>query len=100
MPDRSIVSSNIPDLSALRQIETQLHTKVEAARIEYQFASEIYKRTLSQRYGNGDSQLTIETSISQVTKAQRKAFEKYRRALDEFNKFIIYGDLPGHPDSN
>ena len=97
--------SDISPLFTKHQIETQLHAKLEAARIEYESASEDYKRALKHcdelrrashsDGGNGnDSQPRMEPSASQSVSHQRHAFEKYRRALDEFNKFILYGDLP------
>jgi hypothetical protein len=52
-----------------RQIHAQLHTKLEVARTEY------------------------ESSL------ERNAFEKYWRALNNFVRFILYGDLAEGPFS-
>ena len=52
-----------------RQIHAQLHTKLEVARTEY------------------------ESSL------ERNAFEKYWRALNNFVRFILYGDLAERPYS-
>ncbi len=60
MPTRRVARSDIFDRTAQRQIETQLHTKLEAARTQYESTSERY------------------------------AFDKYWRALDNFNRFILY----------
>lgn len=104
----------ISTLSSKRQIETQLHTQLEASRIKYESASEAYKSALKDCddvrlthrdgngncNGNGTSQPKVGQSISEAVKAQHDAFEGYRRALDTFNKFILYGDLPEQPDSN
>jgi hypothetical protein len=107
MPAPRAAKSDISDLSTKHQIETQLHGKLETARIEYESASEDYKRALKNcdelrrtnlrdENGNG-SHPTVEPSASQAISSQRHAYEKYRRALDEFNKFILYGDLPEWP---
>ena len=106
--DRRTYNPSNPDLPTKRQIETQLHTKLEAARIEYESASESYKSALRHcdehrlthqgANGNGDLQPRVEESVSKSVKAQHDAFEAYRRALDTFNKFILYGDLPDQPD--
>lgn len=106
MQDRR--TATIPTLSTKRQIETQLHTQLEASRIKYESASEAYKSALKDcddvrlthrdgngnGNGNGTSQPKVGQSISEAVKAQHDAFEGYRRALDTFNKFILYGDLP------
>ena len=52
-----------------RQIHAQLHTKLEVARTEY------------------------ESSL------ERNAFERYWRALNNFVRFILYGDLAERPFS-
>ena len=52
-----------------RQIHTQLHTKLEVARTEY------------------------ESSL------ERNDLEKYWRALNNFVRFILYGDLAERPFS-
>lgn len=38
--------------------------------------------------------------VSKAAASQHDAFEDYRRALDTFNKFILYGELPKQPDLN
>jgi hypothetical protein len=112
MQDRR--TATVPALSSKRQIETQLHAQLEASRIKYESASEAYKSALKDcddvrlthrdgngnGNGNGTSQPKVGQSISEAVKAQHDAFEGYRRALDTFNKFILYGDLPEQPDSN
>jgi hypothetical protein len=60
MQDRRAARPDIFDRPAQRQIETELHTKLEVARTQYESTSERY------------------------------AFEKYWRALDNFNRFILY----------
>jgi hypothetical protein len=92
------------DLSSKRQIEAELHEKLEGARIEYESASEGYKRALKRcdevrltnrdGDGSGVSQAAVEQPVSQALNSQHDAFEKYRRTLDDFNKFLLYGDLP------
>jgi hypothetical protein len=108
MPDRR--TATIPTLSTKRQIETQLHAQLEAARIKYESASEGYKGALKDcddvrltnrdGNGNGASPPKVGQSVSEAVKAQHDAFEEYRLALDTFNKFILYGDLPELPDSH
>jgi hypothetical protein len=106
MPEqRNADQATTTSISSKRQIEAGLHEKLETARIEYESASKDYKRALkhcdearstnsSDGNGNGHSRRASEPSTSQAIATQRHAFEKYRRALDEFNKFILYGDLP------
>ena len=60
MQTRRVAAPNIFDRPAQRQIETELHQKLEAARTQYESTSERY------------------------------AFEKYWKALDNFNRFILY----------
>ena len=60
MLTRRVARPDIFDRRAQRQIETQLHTKLEAARTQYESTSERY------------------------------ALDKYWRALDNFNRFILY----------
>jgi hypothetical protein len=88
MPDRRTTA---PDFTTQRQIETHLHTKLEVARTEYDSASERHKRALEcVQDGNGN-----DDSVSQAVEDQHHAFEEYQRAVDNFNRFILYGDLPG-----
>ena len=114
MLDRRTANPNIPDFTTQRQIETQLHTQLEASRIKYESASEAYKSALKDcddvrlthrdgsgnGDGNGTSQRKVGQPVSEAIKTQHDAFEGYRRALDTFNKFILYGELPEQPDSN
>ena len=93
-------------LSTKHQIEAELHAKLEAARIEYESASEAYQEALKRcdelapirlnENGNGKPH-SARQSATEAVSDQRHAFEKYRRALDDFNKFILYGDLPVWP---
>ena len=114
MLDRRTANPNIPDFTTQRQIETQLHTKLEAARTEYESALERYQRAVkycderrlknvqdrnSNGNSNGDSQPTVELSVSQVVKPQCHALEEYGRALDRVNRFILCRDLPERSDS-
>jgi hypothetical protein len=108
MLDRRTANPNIPDFTTHRQIETQLHTKLEAARTEYESALERYQRAVKYcderrlknvQDGNGDSQPTVEQLVSQAVKPQRHAFEEYGRALDRVNRFILCRDLPERSDS-
>jgi hypothetical protein len=46
MPAPRAAKSDFSDLSTKHQIETQLHGKLEAARIEYESASEDYRHAL------------------------------------------------------
>jgi hypothetical protein len=105
MPDRHTANPTAPGVSTKRQIETQLHAKLETAKTGYESVSEAHQLTLKHceelrlknhldGNGNGHQAPYVGTSISQTGKAQRDAFEKYRRALDEFNRFILYGELP------
>ena len=99
MSDRGY--SNFPER---REIETQLHTRLEAAKAKYESASDQYKHAIKRcdelrmksvsGDGDGSSQPTAEMSVSKALKAQHDAFDFHRQALEEFNKFILYGECP------
>jgi hypothetical protein len=80
-------------------------------RFQYESALERYQRAVKycderrlknvqDGNGNGDSQPTVEQSVSQAVKPQRHAFEEYGRALDKVNRFILCRDLPERSDSD
>ena len=87
-------------LSSKRQIEAELHEKLEAARLEYEAASKYYKEALKRcdelpaSSHNGNGNFRPAPSASEAVRLQGRAFETYRRALDQFNRFILYGDIP------
>ena len=105
MPNRTLIRPNRPDN---REIEECLLNKLEAAKSGYEQVSQQYKRAIKHCEelalkvphlpdGDGDGYLppTIELTVSQAIKAQYEAFKNYRLKLEQFNNFLLYGELPG-----
>ena len=82
MRDRYTATPPTSGLSSKQEKEAELYADLEAAKIEYETASEDYKRTLVYWDEVRPAAQRIlparEVSVSQAVKFERDAFEKYR----------------------
>jgi hypothetical protein len=77
-------------------IEAKLSEELKSAREAYGICTERYKRLVGVR----DEILSAKTDPSDflttaTMKAHFYATERYRRALDAYNRFLLEGKLPG-----
>ena len=96
MRDRYTATPTTSDPSSRHEKEAELYADLESAKIEYETASEDYKRALV--YWDEIRQVNLpgaqrilpapEVSVSQAVKFEHDAFEKYRLAVDAFNRFL------------
>jgi hypothetical protein len=75
-------------------IENRLREAMQHAKDEYEKSKEELRSL------GGNRELAAPAALNLAIQGHKHAFDKYRKALEDFNRFVLFGVIPPKPPSS